>query len=122
MRSHILWGLSALLVIGAGFAAQARNLNLLCDLPAAHGELNGNSADIPARQWDLTICQGCRVAFMRADEEASYAKNHAKPAVWRITSTQYIAEQDSINQNGVLVGHSSWVVHRTNATLEVTFA
>ena len=121
MRSHILCSLSALLVIGASFAAQARTINLFCEIPAAHAEGDGGNVNIPASTLDLTICEGCRMAAPRADTDAYYAKNHIKPATWHITGTQYIADEYNADQNGVLKTHISWVVHRANATIEYTF-
>jgi hypothetical protein len=121
MRSHVFWGLSALFVVGASFAAQARTVNLFCDLPASQGELNGNVVNIPAGKWDLTICEGCPVFAPRDDLKAYYSKNQIKPAVWHITDTQYIAGEDMADQNGALVGHIVFVVHRVDATFEYTY-
>ena len=122
MRRHTFWSLTALFVIGASFPTQARTINLFCEIPAAHAEGDGGNVNIPASTMDFAICEGCRAAARRADVDAYYAKNHIKPATWHITSTQYVADEYGANQNGVVVAHISWVVHRTNATLEYTYS
>ena len=121
MRKWLVRTLGVLLVFCYSVAAHAENLKLVCDLPAASGQANGDVANIRADHYTFEICEGCRVYAPRASLEAYYAKNNIKPAIWHITDTRYQAEEDGADQNGNMWAHSVFTISRADGTFQMEY-
>jgi hypothetical protein len=121
MQNDLRRALVIFFVFGATVAAHADNVKLVCDVPAATGEANGNTANIRADKYSFEICEGCRVYTPRDELEAYYAKNHIKPAVWHITDTKYVGEEDNADQFGNILGHEIFTIFRSDGSIDYEY-